>query len=58
MNVQKKVLAGNVDLQPETRLHTTNKVVKIIILILLIPLPPNVCIKEPRERGEQQFDDD
>lgn len=53
MNMQKKkkVLAGNVDLQPETRLHTTNKVVKIIILILLIPLPPNVCIKEPREGG-------
>lgn len=46
------------DLQPETRLHTTNKVVKIIVLILFIPLPPNVCIKEPTERNEQQFDVD
>jgi len=34
-------------LQPKTRLHTPNKVIKVIILILLIPLPPDMLIEKP-----------
>lgn len=49
------VLKQKVDLQPETRLYTTDKVIKIIILIFLIPLPPNVFIKKSRE-GKKRFD--
>lgn len=34
-------------LQPKTRLHTPNKVIKVIILIFLIPLPPDMLIEKP-----------
>lgn len=34
-------------LQPKTRLDTPNKVIKVIILIFLIPFPPDMLIKKP-----------
>lgn len=34
-------------LQPKTRLHTPNKVIKVIVLIFLIPLPPDMLIEKP-----------
>lgn len=52
---KQKRLVGNVDLQPETRLHAANKVVKVIILVLLVPLPPDVRIEEPGHTSEWQY---
>lgn len=41
--------------QPETRLHTTNKIVKVIIFIFIIPLPPDVFIEKPAERRGKRW---
>lgn len=39
----------NVSSQSESRFYTANKVIKLIVLILLIPLPPDVFVKKPAE---------
>lgn len=41
--------------QPETRLDTANKVVKVVIFIFLVPVPPDMRVEKPAERKELDF---
>lgn len=41
--------------QSEARLHAADKVVKVVIFILLIPLPPDVLIEKPVDRQRRGY---